>query len=166
MSTKLYSNSCGSILSQHQRVYNFSVPTRDFYLTLSALHLLLNFCQSPFAVVWRMCSSSIPWSWIHSNMDRGGPSEIYIPRPFHVDFPLPSLFPPPSRCLHPVTLRCLVLGFHQRVPREAASWNPFPICCSNIPQISLCKGFLKIFNCPAITYHLRNRDKVVSFSSS
>lgn len=91
---------------------------------------------------------------------------IYLAH-FMLTFPfLPSLFPPPSCCLHPVTLRCLVLGFHQRVPREAASWNPFPICCSNIPQISMCEGFLKIFNCPAITYHLRNRDKVVSFSSS
>lgn len=81
--------------SANTRVYAVSVLTRDFYLTPSTLRLLLNFYHSPVAVGWRMCSSSIPWSCIHSFMDQGRPSEIYIPRPFHVDFPfpLPSLSP-------------------------------------------------------------------------
>lgn len=75
-----------------QRVYNFWVLARDSYLT-SALPLW-NFVQSPVVMVWRMCSSSIPQNCIHSFMDQDGPSEIYIPRPLHVHFPLPLLSSP------------------------------------------------------------------------
>ena len=42
----MISNSRGSILSQHHRVYNLRVLTRDFYLILCTLHFLLNFYQS------------------------------------------------------------------------------------------------------------------------
>lgn len=115
----MLSSSHGSL----HRVYNCWVLTKDFYLTVSTLHCLLNFSPKPLR-----CSVVHPFLKVVSilSVDPEGPSETYIPCLFRVDFPPFSLSPPPG-FLHPVTLGCLILCFHWRVPQRSRVMTFFSV---------------------------------------
>lgn len=88
------------------------------------------FHQSPIALVLFIHSSSIPQSRLHSFCGSKGTLRNLYTLPISGFLSLS----PTRGFLHPVTLRCLVLCFHQSPTEKQCDEIFFCVCCCDIPK--------------------------------